>query len=146
MAYPTGLLNFTLEDIDRRASALLRFVQQLQAECAATNVPSSRILDAYIRLVQERAELVTAAAKPGIREYAVTAKNSPGLDVVVEFNAMIAAIDGITGWITANYPTDAGGYLLAKRFSGGTIIDRTFTPAETATFRTQLAALISTIN
>lgn len=145
MAYPTGVLSRALEQIDDRAAALKLFAQQLRAECAAGNTPSSRILDAYIILVQERAELVAAAAVPGIVDYARTQKNNQALDVVTEFTAMVAAIDGVTSWLTTNFPKDASGYLLAKQFSGNTIVDRMFTPAMTATFRTQLDALIATI-
>jgi len=146
MAYPTGMLSLVLGSIDQRVVGLKLFTQQLQAECAAGNVPSSRILDAYINFVQERAELVTAAAAPGMAAYARAQKNKEALDVVAEFQAMIAAIDNVTSWLTTNFPRDASGYLLAKQFSGNTIVDRTFTPAVTATFRTQLAALIATIS
>jgi hypothetical protein len=134
MAYPTGMLSFILEDIDRRASAVKLLAQQISSECAAGNVPSTRILDSYIRFKQERAQL------------ARDQKNNPTLDVVVEFNAMIAAMDGITAWIETNYPKDVGGFLLAKQFSNGTIIDRMFTPAQTAGFQTQLNGLIAAIN
>jgi hypothetical protein len=146
MAYPTGMLSFILEDIDRRASAVKLLAQQISSECAAGNVPSTRILDSYIRFKQERAQLATSASTPGLTQFARDQKNNQTLDVVVEFNAMIAAMDGITAWIETNYPKDVGGFLLAKQFSNGTIIDRMFTPAQTAGFQTQLNSLIATIN
>lgn len=145
MAYPTGMLSIVLEDIDRRAAALKLYAQQVRAECAVGNVPSSRILDVYVNFKQERAALASAAATPGLTQFARDQKQNQTLDVVAEFNAMIAAIDGVTGWLETNFPKDAGGFLLAKSFSAGTIVDRLFPASQTAGFRTQLDTLIAAI-
>ena len=45
MAYPTSSNALILEDIDRQMVAVKLYAQQVRAECAAGNVPSSRILD-----------------------------------------------------------------------------------------------------
>ena len=145
MAYPTGMLSIVLEDIDRRIAALKFYAQQVRAECIAGNVPSSRILDVFINLQQERTALVTAAATPGLAQFAKDQKNNQTLDVVAEFNGVIAMLDGINSWLTTNFPKDASGFLLAKSFSGNTIIDRLFAPAQTSGFQVQLANLIATI-
>jgi len=145
MAYPTGMLSLTLEEIDRRLVGLKAYLQQVRTEAATSNVPSFRILNLYTRLIQDRAALTTAAAVPGIGTYAQEQKNQPGLNVVTEFNAVIAAVDQVSGWISANFPRDAGGFLLAQTLGASGPEDRTFTPAQTAGLRAQLDSLIATI-
>lgn len=146
MAYPTGMLSLVLEDIDRRAIHIRQTAINVRAECAAGNVPSSRILNLFVFLKQERSAIVTASGTPGIVQFARDQKNSGTLDVVVEFNAMIAAIDGTTDWIDANFPKDGSGFLLAQTLTGSGPLDRTFTPAQTAGLRTQLDAVVASIN
>lgn len=145
MAYPTGMLSLVLEDIDRRAVSVKTYATQVRTEAAAGNIPSSRILDLFINLRQERGLLATAAATPGIAQFARDQKNNQSLDVVAEFNAMLAAIDGTTTWINTNFPKDGGGFLLERTLGVNSPIDRTFTPAQTAGLRTQLDSLIATI-
>ena len=145
MAYPTGLLAFVLEDIDRQIASVKLTCQQVRAEAAAGNIPSSRILDLFVNLQQSKVSLAAAAGTSGIGAYAQAAKNNPALDVVAEFTAVLNTIDGVLAWITTNFPKDGSGWLLAKSFSGNTITDRTFAPAATAGFRTQLDSLIATI-
>lgn len=145
MAYPTGLLSIVLEDIDRRAAGIKLYVSQVKAEAAAGNIPSTRILDVFINLKQERVALAAATSTAGLPAYAQAQKNQPGLDVVAEFNAMTAAIDGVTSWIVNNFPKDAGGILLERTWGASSPVDRTFTPTQTAGFRTVLDTLIATI-
>lgn len=145
-AYPTGMLSFVLEDIDRTIAEVKSRSQAVRTESANTDIPSSRILDLYLFLAQSRVSLSAAGATPGIGAYAQQAKNNPTLDVVAAFNSVISALDAVTAWIQANFPKDvATQALLAKIFSSNTIIDRTFPPASTAGFRTVLDALIATI-
>ena len=63
----------------------------------------------------------------------------------VTLNAVIAAIDGVTAWIVANFPKDGSGFLLAQTWGANAPADRVFTPAQLAAFRTQLDSLIATI-
>lgn len=140
------MLSFVLEDVDRLAAAAKLYAQQVRGECVTGNVPSSRILDMYINLKQYRSQFAAAATTPGIGPYAQTAKNNATLDVVAEFNNMVAKIDAVTAWLETNFPKDGSGFLLAKLFSAGTIIDRLFTAAQLANFVTQLDGLIAAIS
>lgn len=146
MAYPTGMLSFVLEDIDRTIAEVKRDCQAVKAESLAGTVPSARILGLFINLRQNRAQLATAAATPGIGAYAQAQKNQPALDVVAEFNSVIAAMDGVTAWINTNFPKDGSGFLLAQTLGANSPLDRTFTTAALANFRTQLDSLIATIS
>lgn len=147
MAYPTDSLSRVLEDIDRRMIGLKELAVRRKAEMAAGNVGSMAIVqDLFPSLRKHRAALVTAAATQGIGAYAQQIKNNGTLDVVEEFNAVITAIDNVLNWISANFPKDASGFLLAQTLGAEGPVDRQFTPAQTAGLRTQLDTIISAIN
>lgn len=145
MAYPTGMLSLTLEEIDQRLLSLKRFVQQLRAASATGNILAQDILGCYTFLKRERAFLVTRAAVSGLSAYAQAQKNQPGLDVVAEFNTVIATLDAVTGWMASNFPQDGNGFLLSHSFGPDGLVDRQFTPAQTAGLRTQLDTVLAAI-
>jgi hypothetical protein len=146
MAYPTGLLSFVLEQIDQRILAIKKQAQVLRADALAGPIQSGRILSAHQYLRAERAALVTAGGTPGLAAFARDQKNNQTLDVVAEFNAVIAAIDNVTGWIATNFPKDAATQALLERtLEVDGPVERTFTTVQTAGFRTQLDSLIATI-
>lgn len=144
MAYPTGLLSLTLEDIDRRLVRLKSAVQAARTAAVTANVAGPRITDLWSLLKGERAALVTAAGTPGLAQFARDQKNNQTLDVVTEFNNVIAAIDNVTAWIQANFP-NTGGFLLAQSFGASSLTDREFTPAQLTGYVTQLDSLIALI-
>ena len=144
MAYPTGVLSRTLDDIDRRAAAIKSYCTQVRAAMAVGDVSASVPIDLYIRLRADRAALAAAAAVPGIVQYARDQKNNQGLDVVAEFSAMTAAIDAVTTQITTVFPV-SGGFLLREQWSASGTTERAFSSAATANLRTLLDTLIATI-
>lgn len=146
MAYPTGTLSRVLEDIDRDMIALKAFCQRHKDRMAAGNVPATAILDdLYIHLKRSHAALTTAASVPGLADFARAQKNDEELDVVAEFQAVLTTVAAVASWITTNFPKDGNGYLLARTLGDDGPVDRQFTPAQTATLRTALDALIATI-
>lgn len=145
MAYPTGMLSFVLEGIDQRILKVKQQAQALRTDAAAGAIQSGRILSTHQYLRAERAALTAAASTPGLAQYARDQKNNQTLDVVAEFTAVIAAIDQVVGWIETNFPKDAGGFLLERTLGADGPLERTFTPAQTAGFRTQLDSLIAMI-
>lgn len=151
MAYPTNSLSVVLEDIDRRMMQLKSMAQRSHDTMAAGNVPSASIFDIFIRAKAEKTALQTAAATPGIADYAKPQKDDEFLDVVAEFNGVISAIDNVTNWIATNFPTLTDPISQVKYLSALTLgpngpIDRQFTPAQTAGLRTVLQSLIATID
>ena len=146
MAYPTGMLSLTLQDIDRRAASLKAYCQRASDSMLAGNIGSATVFDLFIRLKGDRAVFSAAASVPGLADYAKIQKNSPNLDVVAEFTSMLSAIDGVTTWISTNFPKDGSGFLLAQTWGANGPVDRTFAPAVTAGLRTQLATLIGSIS
>ena len=155
MAFPssTGTIQSDLSDAwtsARQASGQIKTrATSVRAACAAGNVGSSLILDFITFLFSNRTTLAASAATPGIAAYAQTAINNPALVVATEFNNMMAAIDACIAWVLANFPKDVNGFLLAVTFQGdssGRVVDRQFTPTDTAGFRTVLDTLIASIN
>ena len=147
MPFPAsnGVLSDVLEQVSRFALAMKRQVEATRARMAAGSVGSSEIIDLDIRLRGWRAEIVKAASTPGIAAYAQAQLGNAQLDVVAEFNGMVAAIDSVTAWIRANFPRDANGFLLERTWGDSGPVDRQFTSAQTAQLRTQLDALIATV-
>ena len=145
MAYPTDSLRAVLEDIDRSMISLKNRADRDVAVLAAAPVRGALILDEFVWLRTARNKLSSAASTPGIVQYAKDQKNDQGLDVVAEFNAVIAAIDAATAWIDGNFPKDGQGYLLQNTLGVDGPLDRTFTPAATGPLQTHLTALSATI-
>lgn len=145
MAYPRNSLALTLEDVDRTMDAIRFLAVQLRTELAAGNTAAPRIVDCYVNLRTWKDVIVAAGQVQGLAEYAQAQKGSPSLNIVTEFNAVVAAIDGVTGWIGTNFPRDGSGYLLDRQFSGNSYVYRTFAPASTAGLRTVLDTLIASI-
>jgi hypothetical protein len=112
---------------------------------SAGNVPATPIIDLAIRINSDRFTFDEARTIPGLVDYVRAQKNAPSLDVVAEFSSMLAAMDGVVSWIIANFPKDAGGFLLRETWGVSGPVDRIFAPAQTAGLRTQLASLIATI-
>lgn len=145
MAYPTGMLAVTLQDIDRLAIQLKAYANNAVAALNGT-VTSSQILGVYSNLSSMKAQFTAAAGVSGLAQYAKDQKNSQSLDVVAEFTAMIAAIDTCRSWISTNFPKDGNGFLLSQTLGASGPVDRTFTSAQTVTLKTALTALAETIN
>lgn len=145
MAYPTGVLSQTLDQIDARIIALKKQVQALRTDAAAGAVASGRIISLFQYLRSERAYLATVGSTPGLAAYAQQQKNNAQLDVVTEFTALLATLDGVTGWISANFPKAQTGELLERTLGADGPIEATFTVAQTAGLRAQLDAVIGAI-
>jgi hypothetical protein len=120
----------------------------LKALSVAGNVGSTQILDYLTMLTLQKASLQNSAAIPGIDVYAQN-QTGTSIDITVSFNAMVSAINTVGSWIMTNFPKDASGFLLAKQWEAGNTgrtVDRQFTTSDLAAFRTQLDALLATLN
>lgn len=151
MAFPSdGGSTRSLADLWRQvrgyAGAVKSRAQALRNQAAAGPVSAMQMLDLTTVLADAKVQFQSAAAVSGLAEYAQQQVGNPALDVVAEFNAMMAQIDATILWIRTNLPND-GTYLLALTLgTDGRYSWRTFAPAATAGLRTQLDALIATID
>ncbi len=94
-------------------------------------------------LAEGRKELNTAKTTGGMAEYAKEQFDDPAYDIVAEFTAMMAEIDGTLTWLEANFPKDAGDRLLVWMFVGdgsGDVV------SDTITNGASLAALIGKLD
>lgn len=153
MPFPASQLKselaLVLANIGQVATATRNLALSASARAAAGSALATEVLDLDIRLRRYRAELVTAAAVDGIREYAAAQSAFAGLDVVAEWNTMIGAIDNVTAWIRANFPTSTVGgvtYLLRDTWGEAGPESRSFTAAQLAPLRTRLDALAATVS
>lgn len=129
------------------AATVKREAEALRASSLVGSVGSSAILGWMTRLADYRAELVRYAATPGLAAYAQAQINDPALDIVAEWNAMRTQMDAARDWAIANFPKDGSNWLLASQLNvHGRTMDRQFSTASLAAFRTQLDALIATID
>jgi hypothetical protein len=145
MAWPNVKLDATYRAIEDAMAGIKRLAQDVRTE-ATGNLPAPRIITLYTSLNEWKATINAAAAVAGIVTYIRDQKNDQALNVAGEAGTVVTAIDGVLGWVSANFPRDADGYMLYQKFSGNTTVDRTFAPATTATLRTLLDTLIGTIN
>jgi hypothetical protein len=128
------------------AGAIKTDTQAIRAQSLAGDVGASRILNHLTFLADQKVALQAIAALPGIGAYAQAQLNDNTLNVATEFNAMISAMDAVRDWVIANFPA-SGGYIQAQQLqANGRTSDRQFTTVMLANYRTQLDALIATIN
>lgn len=147
MAYPTGMLSLTLEEVDRLATQIKSFAQRQRDVMAAGNVLSERIFDVHIRMKKADESFAAAASVPGIVQYARDQKDDQSLDVTAEFAAMRSAVQSVVSIIETTFPRDASDtYLLAQTWGVSGPEDREFTPAQTSSIRTQLQGVIDAIS
>lgn len=152
MAFPStvGTKPDTLDSAWTRARSLAGSLKQraqnLNSLSLAGVVPAGLITQFCTLLADTRDQFAAIGAVPGLGAYAQEQVGDVGLNVATEFAAMTTAIDNTSAWIVANFPA-SGGFLLASSFDGnGRVVERTFDSASLAGFRTQLAALIATID
>lgn len=133
------------------AAGVKNRAQSLRTASLAGPVGSSAILDLATFLADSKLALQKSASTTGIVAYARDQIADPAIDVVAEFNSMIAALDGVVSWIITNFPRDtvSGTFLLARTFAvdnSGRTQDRQFTTAQLAGLRTALDSLIAAID
>ena len=148
MAFPASsqALSNVYAQIKGRALDVRLQSISLRAASLAGPVSAERIVGYSASLNRSRQELATLAGTPGLAAYAQEQEANPSLDIVAEYNAMLAQINATTQWISSNFPEDASGYKLAFQIdSQGALVFRQFDTASLASFRTVLDALIGTI-
>lgn len=133
--------------IRNSAAVVKRDSQTLHDRSAAGNIEAALILRYVESLANHNDAFARYTAVPGLAAYVREQVNNPAIDIVAEYNTMLAQINATKNWIAANFPKDGSGYLLYHTLGAdGRIVQRTLTPAQTAGLRTQLTALIATID
>lgn len=116
---------------------------------ALTDDIGAHNIDAYIGSLKTMLnKMQTLTAVPGLASFAKAQESDPTYEPATEYAAVVAAADAVISWVYNNLPKDANGYELTytRDLATGAKIPRVFTPAQTATFRTQLSNLLGTFN
>lgn len=148
MAFPTQSVQDEYHKMRHYMQDIKGFCVRRSAEMAAGNVPATTIIDCAIRLRGAEVALQAigaAAATTGLVAYAQEQANNPSLNVVTEFNAVVAAITAAKLAAAAVIPVDGSGYLLARQWSAEGPVDRQFSTTDTAALRTALNAMAATV-
>ncbi|MES2342303.1 MAG: hypothetical protein V4597_11540 [Pseudomonadota bacterium] len=148
MAFPAtqSPLDRALLDVQTAARALKQQATDARAAMLAGPVSANLVTQIFEQCRLAKVAFTTAAAVPNLGTYAQTQFANAGLDIVAEFNTMSAAVDGVTSWVTANFPA-SGGYVLKDTISAVSGLQaRAFTTSDTAGLQTALATLIAAIN
>lgn len=151
MAFPSniGSSPLSLSDAFERTRQIAGQIKSaavaLRDKSAAGPVSATDIVGHTGSLADQRARLVAAGNTPGLATYAL--EQYPALDLAAAYTAMLAQIDATILWIRTNFPTAGTGEILERRFdTQGRTTPNTFSTAALANFRTQLDALIATID
>jgi len=128
---------------------LLRLKQYLNAQSSqmgATGYNSDRLMDLVQTLAETTAAMTTAAATPGIVQYARDQEDDQSYNVAAEFTSLQALIDAAIVTITNAIPkSNPGDYLALYTLSGTNQVARTFTVGQMAAIKTELDGIIASI-
>lgn len=127
------------------AAELKRLCQDTKAATLAGPISANVIRQLFDKLLSVDDAFDTVAAIPGLAAYAKAQEGDVNYDVAAAFTAMTDAIDNVISWIITTIPT-SGGFVLLEEWTVDGVDVRTFSTAQTANLRTQLDALIATID
>ncbi len=145
MTFPvSNLLADSLLDAQTVVKRVKRGSQGIHTRSTNGDIISRGIFSYTTMLADSLDELNALKAVPGITQYAKDQFGDQALDIVVEFNAVVAAIQAVIDWVGVYFPAN-GGYVQAQSYSGGRLTDRPFTTAQMAAFRTEIQTLIDSI-
>lgn len=148
MAFPASslALSSAYGSIKSKALSIKTQATSLRDASAEGPISADRIIRFATDMDRVRNELAIAAATPGLAAHAQAQEGNPTLDIVAEYNAMIAQLNATTAWISNNLPKDANGYNLVLQIgTSGALLWRTFDSTATAGLRSALDQLIASI-
>ncbi len=120
----------------------------IRDKCLAGTASATEILTFMTNLADIRTSMDLMAAVPGLSAFAQTQYNNPGLDIVSQYNAMIAAIDAARIWMRDNFPRAATTLEALERTidANGRTVARVFTAPSVAPLASLLDTVIASID
>ena len=148
MAVPTNL-RLALSNVFPNLVSLARDVRQiaasLSADAQAGNISITRIVNAVDSFASARERIIALMGTPGLEERAVAEYGSGSTGTLADWQAMIDAVADFGTTVINAAPKDGNGTLLERAFdANGHFVLRTLTPAQTATLRVKLDAIVAT--
>ena len=122
--------------------------QSFNARLAASGADYPYLRDIYLTLTRANNQFNKLKVTPGLAQYAKDQENNQAYDVVAEFNTMQTALQGVLTWMETNIPvTNQNVSPVTDWANEQTIqIANIFTASQTSGLRTEMAALIATID
>jgi hypothetical protein len=131
----------------RAAAAQLKLnIDAVITFLAGNNTSYDYLRGVYQTLERANNQFDSLKTTPGLADYAKVQENDPAYDVVAEFVTMQAAIAAAMSWMATNVPLNVTLKPVNQWGNGGGLIATEFSPAQTSTFRTVLAAVSNAIN
>lgn len=127
------------------ASSIKRYTQQIRDRSAAGDIPAREITKYMDEVTRRNGEFDVLKTTAGLAQYARDQFDDPAYDIVAEFNTMQTQMTATAGWISTNIP-QSGGFLAIEQVVGNALVDRMLTSVQTAGLRTELDALLATID
>lgn len=131
-----------LTRIKEQAVQIQRLAQNRRNVLAAGNTGADIVLALLDNLIAQQATLDGLSSTVGLAQYAKDQENDQTYDVVVEYNALTAAIDAVVTEIVTTFPTAT---FLTLNPDGSRSFQQ-LTPVQTARLRTELDVLIAAIS
>ena len=150
MTYPIQFAERALDRIDTALYAMRSYLSEAITVMAAGNVSIDYVLSIHNSLENTQNTLTANKSVPGLAAYAQRIKGDNNLNVATEFTTVETEIANAKTWMVNNLPKESAtgqGWLHYMRFDGsGNLVKATFTPAQTAQFRTVLQTLVNTVS
>lgn len=138
--------NKAYEAILLKAAHVKQLSQRLSAQSASTGLTADQIVGYASSLKQAQDLFAQMTATPGLAQYAKDLQEDQNYEIVTEYQTMNTQITATLVWISANLPSSTFGHDIIRIEADGSPTWRSFTPAQTAGFRTELDALAATID
>lgn len=132
------------DDVRRVAAGIKSDATAAINQMAAGDVPYSFVVTVCLALKNADANLLNFAGTPGIVEYAQAQEGDPAYDIEAEFTALRTAINAALTWLDANMPRSVT-VSDPLSWTGPDVINVSFAPTMTATFRTVLQGVVDAI-
>lgn len=150
MGFKSGASQLTLEQALTNTRTKERLVRQtvvdIRDASLAGDISRNKIMLLPTTIADALDVWNAAAAVTGISQYTKDQVADQALNVVTQFNTMVAEATSVRNWIIANFPANAG-FLLERSFdANGRMVLGTLSTAQTAGLRTELNKLIAAID
>jgi hypothetical protein len=146
MTFPTRpSLQVVWQQFAARAATLKRYCQEFTTASAARAMSASDLEEMLSHLAGFSTYAKASALTPGLEDYVKAQYADSAINIVTEYNTMIAAVDAAIAWIAGNVPKSGGYVQLDQWANNGTITRRTFSTASLAGLRTVLDSVAATI-
>lgn len=138
-------LSRVLDRLIDRTVSIKTYLVAFNAQSAAGTISVTAIEELMRQLASFAGGVRAAATVPGLLAYAKAQYADDRIDIVAEYDALLARVDNALKWISLNMPK-SGGYVLKEQWAeDGSITQRQFTAADLKNLRDVVDTVIAAI-